>query len=70
MLWLTLPTTQPVTVRVYNLLGQEVARPFDGLLPSGTHRLSIAAHSWPAGLYLCRIKVGSQDEVRRFAVVH
>ncbi len=70
MLTLTLPSPQPVSVRVYNLLGQEVARPFDGLLPSGTHPVSIDAHTWPAGLYLLRIEAGTQHWTRRLVVVH
>ncbi len=68
-LTLTLPSPQPVSVRIYNLLGQEVARPFDGLLPSGTHPVSIDAHTWPAGLYLLRIEAGPQQWTRRLVVV-
>jgi len=68
-LTLTLPSPQPVSVRIYNLLGQEVARPLDRLLPSGTHPVSIDAHSWPAGLYLLRIEAGPQQWTRRLVVV-
>ncbi|ACY48094.1 T9SS type A sorting domain-containing protein [Rhodothermus marinus] len=69
-LTLTLPSPQSVSVRIYNLLGQEVARPLDGLLPSGMHSVSINAHTWPAGLYLLRIEAGPRHWTRRLVVVH
>ena len=68
-LTLTLPSPQSVSVRVYNLLGQEVARPLDGLLPSGTHPIAVEARSWPAGLYLLRIEAGPRHWTRRLVVV-
>ncbi|WP_397547656.1 T9SS type A sorting domain-containing protein [Rhodothermus marinus] len=69
-LTLTLPSPQSVSVRIYNLLGQEVARPLDGMLPSGMHSVSINAHTWPAGLYLLRIEAGPRHWTRRLVVVH
>ncbi|MDQ7040958.1 MAG: T9SS type A sorting domain-containing protein [Rhodothermus sp.] len=69
MLTLTLPIAQPVAVRIYNLLGQEVARPFVGQLPAGTHHLPIVSRNWPAGLYLCRVEVGPQHWTRRIVVM-
>ncbi len=68
MLTLTLPTPQPVSVRIYNLLGQEVARAFGGWLAPGTHQLPIQAKGWAAGVYLCRVEAGPYSWTYRLVV--
>ncbi|SHK04286.1 T9SS type A sorting domain-containing protein [Rhodothermus profundi] len=69
-LTLHLSAPQSITVRVYNLLGQEIARPFEGMLPAGTHPLSIPTRTWPTGLYLCRVETPGQSWTRRLVVMH
>lgn len=48
----TLTAPGPVTLRVYDTLGREVARLVDGALPSGTHEATFEAAHLPAGVYL------------------
>ena len=53
-----LPTATPVTVSIYNMAGQQVAR-FDlGVLEAGTHELLWDAGHQPSGLFLCRLRAG------------
>jgi hypothetical protein len=51
----TLKTAAPVRLTLYNLLGQRVATPFDGMLSAGTHRLEIDLSGLPAGPYVYRL---------------
>ncbi len=53
---LSVEETQEVSVRVFNVLGQEVATLHEGVLPAGTqHTFTFEAASLPAGVYLYRV---------------
>jgi hypothetical protein len=45
-----------VELRVYSLIGMEVAAPFTGVLAAGTHRLPFDAGSLPSGNYLVQLR--------------
>lgn len=45
-----------VTLKVYNMTGQEVAAPVNGNLSSGHHTVSFEAKGLPTGLYIYRIE--------------
>lgn len=47
-----LPTTAKVTLRVYNLIGQEVATLVNGVQAPGIHKVSFQGQNLPSGLYL------------------
>lgn len=47
----TQPATGEVRLSVYNLLGQRVAIPADGLYPAGGHEVRLDASGWPSGVY-------------------
>lgn len=48
----TLPAPGPASLRVYDVLGREVARLVDAVLPAGTHTSTFSADALPAGVYL------------------
>jgi hypothetical protein len=50
----------PLTLRVYNVLGQEVGRIFEGFLPAGTHQLRWQPEALPAGIYLLQLQQSGQ----------
>lgn len=52
-----LPMTGRVTLTVYSILGQEVARYDDGVRPAGYHERTLSAASLSSGLYLYRLQV-------------
>ncbi len=49
----------PVTLRVYDLLGHEVATLVRGFLPAGTYDFSWQADNLPSGVYLYQLKTGT-----------
>lgn len=53
------------TLRVFNLLGQEVSVLVNDGLPVGEHAVSWDARSFPGGVYFCRLQSGSLSEVRK-----
>jgi len=42
-------------VRIYNVLGREVATLVDEDLPAGLHRRDWDAEGMPSGVYYCRV---------------
>ena len=51
---LTLDTAQPVSVAVFNTLGQRAALFHQGMLAAGVHRFTFEAGVFPNGVYLIR----------------
>jgi hypothetical protein len=51
-----LPLSSRVTIRVYDLLGQEVAELFNGVQAEGWHEAVWNAGASAAGVYFCRIE--------------
>jgi hypothetical protein len=46
-----------VSLRVYNVMGEEVANLVDGDMPAGTHSVTFDGESLPSGLYLYRLQI-------------
>lgn len=65
----TLPREERVTVSVYNLLGQQVARLADGKLAAGRHSLIWQEGGMPTGLYVCRLTAGPFTKTRRMLLL-
>ena len=51
----TVPEAGPVTLSVYNVLGQQVATLVDGDITSGVHQVRFDAADLPSGIYLYRL---------------
>ncbi len=51
---------------VCNLRGQLIA---ERLLASGEHQLSLESQSWPAGIYLCRLRTQSANAARKLILL-
>jgi outer membrane protein assembly factor BamB len=52
----SLPQRADVSLTVYNLLGQKVARLTDGIYGAGTHRIEWHAGNLSSGVYFCRLE--------------
>lgn len=63
-----LPTPARVRLRVFDLLGRQVALLEDGLLPAGRYRAEWDASSAPAGVYFYEMEAGAFRSVGK--VVH
>lgn len=59
-----LPEASAVTLKVYDVLGREVARLVEGSLPAGPQRVMFDGTGLPSGRYFYRIQAGSFTEAR------
>ncbi|MCB0304596.1 MAG: T9SS type A sorting domain-containing protein [Calditrichaeota bacterium] len=65
----TLPQSVPVTLAVYNALGQEVATLVNRQLPAGEHSITWEARDLPSGIYYYRITAGKFRETRKAILI-
>jgi hypothetical protein len=61
----TLPSAAQVSLRVFNLLGQEVATLVNEYRSAGTHRATFDAENLPSGMYIYRLESGAQSVSRK-----
>lgn len=64
-----LPQSCFVTLRVFDLLGQEVANPVSQTQTAGPHTISFDASRLPSGIYVYRIEAGSFVSTKRMVLV-
>jgi hypothetical protein len=57
----TLPAAGQTTLRVFNVLGQQVATLVDAQLTAGTHSVTFDARSLPSGVYMYRLESGNMS---------
>ncbi|HUI11364.1 MAG TPA: LamG-like jellyroll fold domain-containing protein [Bacteroidota bacterium] len=62
-------TARPVSLRVYDLLGREVATLASGSFPAGTYSVVWDGTSCSSGVYLCRLESGGTSIVRKLLYV-
>jgi len=65
----SLPQTGHVSLKVYNVLGQEVATLIDGELFLGNHSVRFDASNLSSGLYLYKIEAGSFSSIKKMVLV-
>jgi hypothetical protein len=65
----TLPSTQRVSLRLYDVLGQEVAVLMNEIQTAGRHRMMFDASGLPSGVYLCRLEAGGIAQTRKMMLV-
>lgn len=64
-----LPQPSHVQLVVFDVLGREVARLVDEVLPPGLHRVTFAPENLPSGPYLYRLTAGSFTRTRRMILL-
>ena len=64
----SLPLRAHTTLRVYNLLGQEVVTLVDGPLGAGPHAVSLDASHLPSGVYFYRLVFADRALTRRMVL--
>ncbi len=64
-----LPQASIVQLKVYNLLGQEVANLVDGRVNSGNHTVNFDARLLASGIYIYRLITGSQSITKKMMLI-
>jgi serine protease len=64
-----LPSESHVTLVVYDLLGQEVARLVDARQSAGQYEIVFSASHLSSGIYFYRIQAGTYSEIRKMMVL-
>lgn len=65
----TLPAASNVTLRVFNLIGQEVATLVDGAQVAGTHVVQFNGANLTSGVYIYRIEAGEFSATRKMILM-
>jgi hypothetical protein len=69
MIQFELPDAQFVTLKVYNVLGQEVATLINNQLGAGRYRTEFDGKNLPSGTYLYRLQAGTFVETKKMVLV-
>ncbi len=64
-----LSTDSFVTVRVYDLLGREVATLVKARQPAGIHSVAFDARNLPSGIYFCKLATQSFTQVKKMTLM-
>jgi len=64
-----LPKAQPVTLKVYDLLGREVATLVEGIRAAGRHSVLFDGSRLASGIYFYRLEVGGFAEVKKMVLL-
>jgi hypothetical protein len=64
-----LPKIERVTLKVFNVLGQQVATLLSGKLNPGVHKYDWRANNLPSGIYYCRMQAGQFEQVRKMILL-
>lgn len=65
----TLPESRYTTLKVYDLLGQEVATLIDGYKDTGTYEVTWDASSQPSGVYFYKLQAGNFTTVKKMLLI-
>lgn len=65
----SLGTTAPVTVKIYNLLGQEMETLSSGTRSAGVYRVEWKPNGLPSGVYLCRLEADGYSLTRKLILM-
>jgi glucuronoarabinoxylan endo-1,4-beta-xylanase len=65
----SIPKESFVSLRVFNLLGSEVATLVNGKLSAGEHEAVFDGSSLPSGMYLYRLEAGESVSTKKFVLL-
>lgn len=65
----TVPRSLFVTLKVYNILGQEVRTLVTGMMVAGTHRVEFDAAGLPGGVYIYKLQAPGYTESRKMLLL-
>lgn len=65
----TLDAGRQTTLRVYDVLGREVANLVDGVMPAGTHRVTFDGRNLASGVYIIRLTADGEVRTGRMLLL-
>jgi hypothetical protein len=65
----SIPTGGIVSLKVFNLVGQEVATVFDGFQPAGNYTVTFDATGLASGVYLYQLQANNFLDTKRFVLL-
>ena len=65
----TLPEAETVTLRVFNVLGQQVQTLVNGYQEAGAHRAAFSGDQLSAGVYFYVLQAGSFTQTKRMTLI-
>jgi len=68
-LTLNVPFRGPVSLRIFDMLGREVANVFDGERDAGTYVVDWNASSFPSGIYFAVADFGQSRQTRKLMLL-
>jgi len=63
-----IPNAEFVTLKIYTILGEEVATLVNKNLPAGSHMLYFDGHQLASGIYLCKLQAGRLQKVKKMVL--
>jgi hypothetical protein len=63
-----LPSDSPVSLKVFDLLGREIAIQINKTLTAGTYEMKFDGSSLASGIYFYRLQAGAFSETRKFVL--
>ncbi len=64
-----LPKSSPVTLKIFDMLGREMATLVDEELPAGVHKVVFDAKKLPTGVYFYRLQAEAFSQIRRLILL-
>jgi uncharacterized protein (DUF2237 family) len=64
-----LPEAQNVQLKVFDMVGREVATLIDGPRAAGTYKLTVNGSDWASGMYIYRLQAGDRQIVKRMILL-
>jgi hypothetical protein len=65
----SLPKSEIVTLKVFNIIGKEVSTLVDKRLPAGNHIFTFDGGHMASGVYLYSINAGMYSDVKRMVIL-
>ncbi len=69
MIRFVVPTTESVTLKIFNALGNEIATLVNGKTEAGTHEIHWLADRVSAGIYFYRLQMQNQSLTRKLIII-
>jgi len=64
-----IPTSGFVSLKVFNIMGQEVAILLNKELPPGNHKVEWKPENLSSGIYYCRLQAGEYQQARKMILL-